>query len=476
MNDTEDQRPDEIVIHVYAKGEDGSRTEITGSPLTVTAENNWAWSMQIPLNDIAVVKVDGENSSVTYKEIEIEEEVPEGYEASYDGYNITNTYTGTKTVEGHKSWEDDNDADGLRPSSITIRLLADGEEIDARTVTAADDWAWSFPELPEYNASGAEIAYTITEDPVEGYISEIDGYNVTNTIVSRVYGYNVNLKGRIGLNVYLFIPQHVLQDSGLYVTLDGEKFPVADAETRTVNGLTLYKFPVDKAAKEMNDEVTVRLYRADGTPETLFWRDEDVTETGWRYSIQTYIDRSREDEVEPLLMNVVNAMSDYGSLAQAYFHHNEDNRAAVVGNVDAVTEAELAPYAAKLTPGKATGVSYTGSSLVLRSGTVIRHYFTIDEGSVGDYTFKLGSKKLTPVETENGWMIEIPNVYARNLGNMYTVTVSSSEGVILTLKYSALSYAYKVVQDNDDPALVKLVKSLYLYNRAACAYFDSVEG
>ena len=476
VNDTEDQRPDEIVIHVYAKGEDGSRTEITGSPLTVTAENNWAWSMQIPLNDIAVVKVDGENSSVTYKEIEIEEEVPEGYEVSYDGYNITNTYTGTKTVEGHKSWEDDNDADGLRPSSITIRLLADGEEIDARTVTAADDWAWSFPELPEYNASGAEIAYTITEDPVEGYISEIDGYNVTNTIVSRVYGYNVNLKGRIGLNVYLYIPQWLLQKGGLYVTLDGEKFPVADAETRTVNGLTLYKFPVDKAAKEMNDQVTVRLYRADGTPETLFCRDVDVTETGWRYSIQTYIDRSREDKVEPLLLAVVDAMSDYGSLAQAYFHHNEEKRAAVVGDVDAVTEAELAPYEAKLTQGNATGVSYTGGSLVLRSGTVIRHYFSIDEGSVGDYTFKLGSKTVTPVEKENGWMIEIPDVYARNLGNMYTVTVSSSEGVILTLKYSALSYAYKVVQDNDDPALVKLVKSLYLYNRAACAYFDSVEG
>jgi hypothetical protein len=268
----------------------------------------------------------------------------------------------------------------------------------------------------------------------------------------------------------------MLQNSGLYVTLAGEKILIADAQTRTVNGLTLYKFPVDKAAKEMNDQVTVRLYRADGTPETLFCRDVDVTETGWRYSIQTYIDRSREDKVEPLLLAVVDAMSDYGSLAQAYFKYNEENRAAVVGDVDAVTEAELAPYEAKLTQGNATGVTYAGGSLVLRSGTVIRHYFTIDEGSVGDYTFKLGSKTVTPVEKENGWMIEIPDVYARNLGNMYTVTVSSSEGVILTLKYSALSYAYKVVQDNDDPALVKLVKSLYLYNRAACAYFDSVEG
>ena len=121
-------------------------------------------------------------------------------------------------------------------------------------------------------------------------------------------------------------------------------------------------------------------------------------------------------------------------------------------------------------------MTYAGSSLVLRSGTVIRHYFTIDEGSVGDYTFKIGSKKVTPVETEKGWMIEIPDVYARYLGKMYTIKVSSSDGTILTLKYSALSYAYKAVQDNTDPALVRLVKAMYLYNRAADEYFSREEG
>ncbi|MBP5208619.1 MAG: InlB B-repeat-containing protein, partial [Clostridia bacterium] len=62
--DTEDDRPSEIKIHVYAKGDDGSRTEITGSPVTVTAENDWSWSLDIPLNDVAVVTEDGENSSV----------------------------------------------------------------------------------------------------------------------------------------------------------------------------------------------------------------------------------------------------------------------------------------------------------------------------------------------------------------------------------------------------------------------------
>jgi hypothetical protein len=78
---------------------------------------------------------------------------------------------------------------------------------------------------------------------------------------------------------------------------------------------------------------------------------------------------------------------------------------------------------------------------------------------------------VTPVETEKGWMIEIPDVYARNLDVAYTVTVRSQKGTVLTLKYSALSYAYKAVQENADPALVRLVKAMYLYNRAADEYF-----
>ena len=90
--DNEADRPEEIKIHVYAKDKDGNRTEITGSPVTVTAEDDWKWSLDIPLNDIANVEENGEQSTVSYDDIEIEEEVPEGYEAIYSetGYDITN--------------------------------------------------------------------------------------------------------------------------------------------------------------------------------------------------------------------------------------------------------------------------------------------------------------------------------------------------------------------------------------------------
>ena len=78
---------------------------------------------------------------------------------------------------------DDNDnQDGKRPESITVRLYANGTEVAKKDVTAANGWTYSFDELDKY-AEGKEINYTITEDTVDGYEKEVTGYDVTNTHV-----------------------------------------------------------------------------------------------------------------------------------------------------------------------------------------------------------------------------------------------------------------------------------------------------
>ena len=79
----------------------------------------------------------------------------------------------------NKTWDDNNDQDGIRPESITIRLLANGVEVDSMVVTEEMGWSYTFENLNKY-ANGEQIVYTITEDQVEGYTTVIDGFNVTN--------------------------------------------------------------------------------------------------------------------------------------------------------------------------------------------------------------------------------------------------------------------------------------------------------
>lgn len=95
-------------------------------------------------------------------------------------YHDLGLYASQINIPVEKVWEDSNNAGGKRPDYITIRLYADGKQVDTKTVTAKDDWKGSFTNLPKY-ADGKEITYTITEDTVPGYTPEVDGYNVTNS-------------------------------------------------------------------------------------------------------------------------------------------------------------------------------------------------------------------------------------------------------------------------------------------------------
>ena len=75
---------------------------------------------------------------------------------------------------------DANDQDGKRPGKITVNLLANGVKVDDKEVTAANDWNYSFTDLPKY-AGGNEITYSVTENAVEDYQTLVNGYDITNS-------------------------------------------------------------------------------------------------------------------------------------------------------------------------------------------------------------------------------------------------------------------------------------------------------
>ena len=162
------KRPESIIVNLLANG------EIAASQ-TVKADEagNWTYTFkELPKY--------ANGKEITYT---VTEEAVEGYETSVDGFNITNTYTTETTeVKGSKTWNDADNQDGKRPESITVRLLANGEEKDSQTVTADENgnWTYSFEKLPKYEA-GKEIVYTVTEDAVADYTTEITGYDITNS-------------------------------------------------------------------------------------------------------------------------------------------------------------------------------------------------------------------------------------------------------------------------------------------------------
>ncbi|MEI3894545.1 MULTISPECIES: Cna B-type domain-containing protein, partial [unclassified Bacillus (in: firmicutes)] len=136
----------------------------------VSAAGEWKYAF----TDLAAY--DAEGNAYKY---EVKEQPVDGYKSEVKGYDITNTKVGETKVEGTKTWKNDNAKD--RPTMIKVDLLQNGKVIATKEVSAADEWKYAFTDLAAYDAEGNAYKYEVKEQPVNGYKSDVHGYDITNT-------------------------------------------------------------------------------------------------------------------------------------------------------------------------------------------------------------------------------------------------------------------------------------------------------
>lgn len=159
-------RPEQITVKLLADGVE------TGQTTTATAAKNWTYEFtNLPKNKAG--------KAITYS---VAEEAVAGYNTTVNGYDLTNNHaTDLTSVSGTKTWQDNDDQDGLRPGQVTIKLLADGVETGQTAVaSAANNWTYEFSNLPK-NKAGKAITYSVAEEAVAGYTASVNGYNIANS-------------------------------------------------------------------------------------------------------------------------------------------------------------------------------------------------------------------------------------------------------------------------------------------------------
>ncbi|CBZ48768.1 collagen adhesin [Streptococcus gallolyticus subsp. gallolyticus ATCC BAA-2069] len=163
-DDQDGKRPSSITVKLLADNEEIDSQE-------VTADTDWKYSFK------DLPKYKNEGVEINYS---VAEESVSDYETTISGTDITNTHVPETTeISGTKTWDDNDDQDGKRPTAITVNLLADGVKVDSKKVTAADDWKYEFKDLPKYKA-GQEIKYSVTEEAVKDYEAKVSGTDITN--------------------------------------------------------------------------------------------------------------------------------------------------------------------------------------------------------------------------------------------------------------------------------------------------------
>ena len=117
----------------------------------------------------------------TFKSYDKNEETINGADAHFVG---TWTFAAdSTTLTGSVIWIDNDNGAGLRPQSVLVHLLADGQDTGISvTVDEAMGWKYSFENLPRFK-DGKEIVYSVREDEVEGYSNQAEGMNVTNRLL-----------------------------------------------------------------------------------------------------------------------------------------------------------------------------------------------------------------------------------------------------------------------------------------------------
>ena len=233
---------------------------------------------------------------------------PAGYEfdSTHRTFTVENEPIPYDDITITKVWDDEDNHDGVRPNSLDVTLLADGENDEDVTLTAqnaiendANTWTYVFEHKPTTTVSGNAITYTVKEDEtaIGDYKASYDQDNltITNSYTPATTDVKVSKKWEYNGASSELYPTSI--KVGLYDERDNrldEKTvtPNDDGEwTCEFNDLPVYRNEDGVASKIT---YSVKEIEVDGTTfnnEDIFYK-YDTEENNGKYAVLGQCDRS----------------------------------------------------------------------------------------------------------------------------------------------------------------------------------------
>lgn len=276
------------------------------------------------------------------------------------------------------------------------------------------------------------------------------GCDALEGVDAKLAGYTLSLEGTIGVNFHMQLGKNVTSDANakMRFTLvrenDEEVFEVsvADITPSTVNGIVYHVFKCSVPVKDMDTVIKAQIVLSDG---------QEGTE--YTYKVKEYADYILNNSKDKATKDLVQAMCDFGDYTNAYFADDTTGETPELPELPVLTDTDMENLAAQAGAiGQDNENNYAGSSLLLKSDTIVRHYF----------------KKSVTGSTEKGelFYVESEGIPAHLLGEELTMEV---DGISIT--YNPLSYAYRVLNsDTVEQELKDVVHAMYLYYMQAKDY------
>lgn len=192
MNNQDGIRPASVTLTLFANGVN------TGKTVTLdgTVDQNGEATPWVATFTNAYVNKDGVPIAYSIVENEVSGYTYTVTGNAQQGFTVTNTHAPTTTgISVNKVWDDKENQDGIRPTSITVELIADNVPTGKTLkLDASNNWSGSFTGLQKYQTGkeGTAISYTVKETNVPaGYSVSYSGTTITNTHVPAAIKLNV---------------------------------------------------------------------------------------------------------------------------------------------------------------------------------------------------------------------------------------------------------------------------------------------
>ena len=239
---------------------------------TATVEDSSNWSAMLT-GEVLVntLKVNWSQVNATTEKPKGDPENGYSYEVTGNintGFTITMRHVPQKTVTaaGVVMWDDNNDVKQIRPDSVTLHLLKNGEEINSATAASADGWAYDFGTFPAYTeveedgvVTYRRDVYSVIEDPIKCYAVSYNDFDVTNMYVDPdTTDLIVEINWKDSYNSYGERPETVtlhLWDGD--IEIDKQTIPVDGEEAITLTYFDLEKYEMKHLGESFDYHVTL---------------------------------------------------------------------------------------------------------------------------------------------------------------------------------------------------------------------------
>ena len=357
------------------KGSESAPLPVSGQQnKTLNAGNSWT----VTIDELPKFNDAGEELEYSWSTIT----APNGYLLTASNTSADGLYTFTKATTATLDviWNDDNDRDKIRPTSLSATLIGYGGTIQQYEINADGGWTTTVNNLPMYDGEGALINYTWTVEAPQGYTlpeipitTELTLRHTPETTSSTVIvnwnddsnrdnirpdNLTVTLWAKVGNNEAEALPQD--QQPTISWTKGVDSWTASATGLKKYdNGTAInYKWTV-KAMPEGYLQETPHPNGNDGINTTSLGLRHEISTTTATLQITWYDANNGDSRPSPVFAELYVGENIVGSVAL-----NGNDWTATISDLPANANGVAIVYTWKLTVGSETELSQAGYSLI----------------------------------------------------------------------------------------------------------------